>query len=223
MNLSITLIIVIITSLVSIGGFSNPKIIDDLIFHPPSVNRGQIYRLVTHGLIHADAFHLIFNMMALYSFGEAVETALFSNHCFFGVMGKWVFLLLYITGLVVASIPDLIKHRDAGHYRSLGASGAVSAVVFSSILLLPKLGVGIIFIPGVQIPGYIFAVLYLIISAYLDKKGGGNVNHGAHLWGALFGLIFTFVAVTVFTQINVVENFKEQLQAAKPFLPYCNP
>ena len=164
-----------------------------------------------------------FNMIALYSFGEAVETALFSNHCFFGVMGKWVFLLLYITGLVIASIPDLIKHRDADHYRSLGASGAVSAVVFSSILLLPKLGVGIAFIPGVQIPGYIFAVLYLIISAYLDKKGGGNVNHGAHLWGAVFGLIFTYVAVTFFTQINVVENFKEQLQAAKPFLPYCNP
>lgn len=223
MDLSITLIIVIITCLVSIGGFSNQKIIDDLIFYPPAANRGQIYRLITHGLIHADPFHLIFNMVALYSFGEAVEKALFSNHCFFGDMGKWVFLLLYMAGLAVASLPDLIKHRDSYHFKSLGASGAVSAVVFSSILLLPKLGVGIAFIPGIQIPGYIFAVLYLIISAYFDKKGGGKVNHGAHLWGAVFGLMFTFLAVTFFTQINVWENFKEQLQASKPFLPYCNP
>ncbi|MEO7924224.1 MAG: rhomboid family intramembrane serine protease [Chitinophagaceae bacterium] len=221
MDLSITLIIVIITSLVSIGGFNNQKIIDDLIFYPPAVKRGQWYRLVTHGLIHADGFHLIFNMIALYSFGEAVEKALFSYSCFFGTNGKWIFLLLYITGLIVASIPDLVKHRDSYHFRSLGASGAVSAVVFSSILLLPKLGVGLAFIPGIQIPGYIFAVLYLIISAYLDKKGGGKVNHGAHLWGAVYGLLFTYIAVNFFTDINIIENFKEQLQAPKPFLPSC--
>lgn len=220
--LSITLVIVIITCLISIGGFSNGKTIDDLIFAPPAIaHRRQWYRFITHGLIHADAFHLIFNMLALYSFGELLETRIFSSSCVFGPMGKLFFLLLYIGGLIVASLPDFFKYRNNYQFRSLGASGAVSAVVFASILLLPKAGIGFMLIPGISIPGYIFGPLYLAVSAYLDKRGGGNVNHGAHFWGAVFGLIFTFIAVRVFGNLDIIENFKEQLSAPNPFIPGC--
>jgi membrane associated rhomboid family serine protease len=221
MELSITLIICIVTVLVSIGAFNNQKIMDDLIFYGPAISqRNQWYRLWSHGLIHADAAHLIFNMIALYSFGTGLERA-FSSTCLFGNLGKVMFLLLYLTALAAASLPDYLKHKDDYSFRSLGASGAVSAVIFASIVILPTVEVGLIFIPK-GIPGYIFAVLYLAISFYLDKRGGGNINHGAHMWGAIYGLLFTIAFVTAMGKLDLIENFKEQLQAAKPFIPsYC--
>ena len=221
MEFTITLVIVIITCLVSIGGFSNQKVIDDLIFHPPSISRrNQYYRFITHGLIHADFIHLAFNMLALYSFGEVLEQ-LFNYECIFGINGKIFFILLYVGGLIVASIPDYIRYRNNYQFRSLGASGAVCGVVFAAVVLLPKSGVGFAFIPGVSIPGYLFAVLYLAYCIYLDKKDNSKINHSAHLWGSLFGLVFTIVFVTLFGQINIWENFMEQLKASKPFLPDC--
>lgn len=221
MQLTVTLIIVIITCLVSIGGFSNQKIIDDLTFHPPSIVRNnQYYRFITHGLIHADFIHLAFNMIALYSFGTQLEMV-FSHHCFFGGMGKLVYALLYVGGLIVASLPDFFKYRDNYNFRSLGASGAVCAVIFASVLILPKLGIGFAFIPTLSIPGYIFAVLYLGYCIYADKKDQTRINHSAHLWGSLFGLLFIIVAVTAFAQIDVWENLQEQFRADSPFLPSC--
>lgn len=219
MQFTITLALVIITCIISIGAFNNQKVMDDLIFYPPMVKRNQWYRFITHGLIHGDAGHLIFNMFALYSFGTALETS-FSYTCLFGDKGKWVFLILYLGGLIFASLPDYIKHHNNYHYKSLGASGAVSAVIFARILLIPKAGIGFAFIPGINIPGYIFAVLYLVVSAYLDKRGGGNINHGAHFWGAIFGLIFTIIAVSAWGGgLDLWENFKEQIQASLPFRP----
>ncbi len=111
MQFTITLAIVIITCIISISAFSNQKIMDDLIFYPPMIKRNQWYRFITHGLIHADAGHLIFNMIALYSFCTALETS-FGYPCLFGNNGKWVFLILYLGGLIAASIPDFIKHKD---------------------------------------------------------------------------------------------------------------
>jgi membrane associated rhomboid family serine protease len=221
MQLSITLIICIITVLVSIGAFNNQKMMDDLIFYGPAISqRNQWYRLWTHGLIHADAAHLIFNMIALYSFGTGLERA-FSSSCLFGSLGKVMFLILYLTALAAASLPDYLKHKDNYHFRSLGASGAVSAVIFASIVILPTVKIGLIFLP-IGIPGYIFAVLYLAISYYLDKRGSGNINHGAHMWGAIYGLLFTIAFVTAMGKLDLLENFKEQLQAANPFIPaYC--
>jgi membrane associated rhomboid family serine protease len=221
MQLSITLIICIITVLVSIGAFNNQKMMDDLIFYGPAISqRNQWYRLWTHGFIHGDAAHLIFNMIALYSFGTGLERA-FSSSCLFGSLGKVMFLILYLTALAAASLPDYLKNKDNYHFRSLGASGAVSAVIFASIVILPTVKIGLIFLPR-GIPGYIFAVLYLAISYYLDKRGSGNINHGAHMWGAIYGLLFTIAFVTAMGKLDLLENFKEQLQAANPFIPaYC--
>jgi len=210
MEFTITLVIVIITCLVSISGFSNQKIIDDLIFYPPSVKRGQVYRFISHGFIHADPAHLIFNMLALYSFGEGVEF-LYSYPFIFGTNNKLVYILLYFTALIVASVPDYLKHRHQYHYRSLGASGAVSAVIFSAILFNPNTGVGLIFIPGLRIPGYIFAIIYLVISTILAKRGQDNIGHTAHITGAIYGLVFTYIATELFTDYDILNSFWRQV------------
>jgi membrane associated rhomboid family serine protease len=187
MELSLTLIIIIITVLVSLGGFSSQKTIDDLIFYPPMVSeRNQWYRFFTCGLIHADWGHLIFNMLALYLFGRNVE--IYFTHIF-GDKGKIIYLVLYITALAVSVLPTYFKHKDDYQYRSLGASGAVSAIIFASILFNPMAGIGMMFIP-VYIAGFIFGILYLVISQYLEKKGQGNINHSAHIYGALYGVAF---------------------------------
>ncbi|HWI90021.1 MAG TPA: rhomboid family intramembrane serine protease [Flavisolibacter sp.] len=191
MQLDITTIIIIITALISIGGFSNQKIIDDLIFYPPAVSqRNQWYRFITCGLIHADVGHLIFNMLSLYLFGRFVEEKFIE---IFAQNGKLIYLLMYVTSLFVCLLPTYLKNKNNYSYRSLGASGAVSAVVFAGLMIAPYVQVGFFFIPPI-IPGFVFGPLYLLITAWLDKRGGGNINHSAHLWGALYGLLFIIVA-----------------------------
>jgi membrane associated rhomboid family serine protease len=191
MHLDITTLIIIITVLISIGGFSNQKIIDDLIFYPPAVSgRNQWYRFITCGLIHADAGHLIFNMLSLYLFGRFVEDKFIE---IFAEKGKLLYLLMYVTSLVVCLLPTYFKNKNNHYYRSLGASGAVSAVVFAGLMIAPYVEVGFFIIPPI-IPGFIFGPLYLLITAWLDKRGGSNINHSAHLWGALYGVLFIIVA-----------------------------
>lgn len=224
MTITITLVIVIVTSLVSLGAFSNYRIQDDLIFYPPSVNRGQWYRFFSCGLIHADYFHLIFNMFALYSFGESVELGhvysstkgLVEDNGFiqiFGeVKGKGFYLLLYLLALPFSMLPSYIRNRNNYHYRSLGASGAVSAVVFAGLLLEPRAGVGVIFIPNVSIPGYIFGPVYLVISHILSRKGRDNINHSAHIWGSVFGIVFTLVMTYFLSDFNAMQNFIDSIR-----------
>jgi membrane associated rhomboid family serine protease len=195
--------------------------IDDLIFYPPAVRRRQYYRFITHGFIHADAVHLAFNMLALYSFGEGLEDV-FSFSCVFGGLGKMFFLLLYLSALVVASLPDYFRYKDSFHFKSLGASGAVSAVIFSMIIFFPQSKVSLFFLPG--IPGYIFAIIYLALSVYLDKKGGGNINHSAHFWGAAYGIVFTLVFCQLFAPgFDVYYNFMTQIRSsADQLVLICN-
>ena len=185
MSISITLIIIIITCLVSITAFSNSKIHDDLIFYPPAITYDkQYYRFFTCGLIHADFMHLLFNMVTLYFFGKGLE-----NH-YMGILGlqHYYYPILYVGALIASNIPTYIKKMDDYNYRSLGASGAVCAVLFAYILISPW---DTIYLYFIKMPAILYAVLFLAYSIYMSRRGGDNVNHDAHLWGALFGVVFT--------------------------------
>ncbi|TMI97709.1 MAG: rhomboid family intramembrane serine protease [Bacteroidetes bacterium] len=209
MQLSVTLIIIIVTTLVSISGFSSQKIIDDLIFYPPAVTQQrQWWRFFTCGLIHADFGHLILNMYALYIFGVEVERAFVS---IFGKYGNLVYLLMYVSALIVCLLPTYRKHKNNYYYRSLGASGAVSAVVFCFILLFPLRKLGLVFFP-VMIPGFIFGTLYLIVSTILERRSSDRINHSAHIWGAIYGIVFLIVAANFFSTYPVLQSFVEDVK-----------
>ena len=195
--LSQTLIIIIITCLVSIPAFTNRKMINDLIMYPPSIKQGQYYRLLTHGFIHADYMHLLFNMLTLYFFGAALEK-------YFNQFAQLTFIIVYLLAIIISSIPSYIKNRNNSGYMSLGASGGVSAILFSFIMLQPWATLQIFFIPC---PAIIFAVVYLVYSQYMSKKGGDNVNHDAHIWGAVCG-----VAAVLILDRNSLGNFIEKIQ-----------
>ena len=205
---SITIVILILTCIISFTAFSNQKVIDDLIFYPPAITqRNQWYRFVTNGVIHADIAHLAFNMFSFYLFGNFVEQDFMS---LFNENGKILFLAMYITALAVCLIPTYFQHKDNYHYRSLGASGAASAVVFAGIFLNPTIKIGLIIIPPI-IPGFVFGPLYLVLSAYMAKRGGDNINHSAHFWGAVWGIVFVIIACLLLTGFNPITYFLVQV------------
>lgn len=217
MEISLTIIIIAITSLISFYSLSNEALMEKLIFYPPAVSgRKQWYRFFSSGLIHADIGHLMFNMFALYLFGDG------PNHNgveyrfveIFGDKGKLLYLLLYVLALGACLLPTYSKNKNNPHYRSLGASGAVSAVIFVQILFDPMMGIGIIFIP-IYIAGFLFGAIYLLVSSWLDKKGGGNINHSAHIYGALFGIGFVIIASQALGSYPVLQNFIDQIKDAQ--------
>lgn len=180
-----------ITALVSYKAFQDSSLKWRFMFNAYEIKRKkEWYRFFSHGLIHADWVHLGLNIYVLYLFGGKVEHEFIKE---FGmVRGIVNYLLLYIGGLAVSSFYSYAKHQDNPNYNSLGASGAVSAVVFASIALFPMDKLGIILIPF-YIPGVIFGALYLLYSNYMAKKQMDNIGHDAHFWGALFGFVITFV------------------------------
>ena len=172
MELSITLVIIIITVLVSIGGFNNQKIMEDLIFYPPAISkRNQWYRFFSCGLIHADWAHLLFNMYALYLFGagQRKDGVEYIFKMVFNEKGGILYLVMYIVALAVCLLPTYTKNKDNYHYRSLGASGAVSAVVFAYMMFDPMRGMGLIFLP-IYIPGFYLALFILSYRRGLKKE-----------------------------------------------------
>jgi membrane associated rhomboid family serine protease len=211
MSFSITIIIIIITAVISFMAFNNRELMDKLIFYPPDIaNRKQWYRFFSNGLIHADIGHLAFNMLSLYFFGDLVNRA-FSQ--IFGNTGTLLYLIMYVSALAICLIPTYMSNKENYYYRSLGASGAVSAVIFAGIFLFPQAPLSFFFIP-VQIPGFIFGPLYLIITAYLNKRGGGGINHSAHLWGALYGIAFLVaLSFALQTGFNPFTNFVQSVQS----------
>ncbi len=206
--ITITLSIVLLTAVISFTAFSNEKVMDDLIFYPPAItNRNQWYRFITCGFIHADIMHLAFNMYSFYLFGDMVEKAF---GILFGESGKIIYVLLYVSALIVSVLPTYINHQNDYHYRSLGASGAVSAIIFAGIFLYPTMGMGIFPIPF-HIPGFVFGPLFLGISYYLANKGQGNINHSAHIWGAIYGIVFLIITSTFLSKFNLIENFYNEV------------
>lgn len=181
-----TLIIIAVTCLVSITAFSRPDIIEKLQFNASKiVHQKQYYRLVSHGFVHANWEHLVVNMIVLYSFGRVIELHFDYN---FGRMANAYFLILYFGGMLVSNAYALIKHRNNFYYNAVGASGAVSAVLFAAIFFDPW---DMIYFFGViPVPGIVFAVLYLVYSYYMSRKQQDNIAHDAHFLGALFGFIF---------------------------------
>jgi membrane associated rhomboid family serine protease len=195
----ITYAILILTVGFSAYAMHNPEIKFKYIFHPYSINKyNQHYRFLSHAFLHADYIHLAFNMYALWMFGPIVEKQvlpLLSGS--FGEpdkkMGMALFILLYTGSIYASSISEYFKNKNNTHYTSLGASGAVNALIFSFITCSPMSQLGFFFIP---MPAWVFGVLYLGISYYLSKRNTGNdsvdrIGHEAHFWGAMFGVIFT--------------------------------
>lgn len=197
------LVVIIITVLISIYAFYNAEVFDRMKFNAYAIrHQGQGWRFLSYGLIHADWVHLFINMFVLYSFGKAVIEA---YRYYFDLKGYLFYLLLYIGGIGFSVLFDYGKHKDDPHYNAVGASGAVSAVLFASILVFPTGSVYLFPIPF-PLPSVVFGVIYLVYSAIMARRGTGNIGHNAHFWGAIFGLVFTIalkpiLAVSFWQQI----------------------
>ncbi|MET3930652.1 rhomboid family intramembrane serine protease [Lysobacter soli] len=178
----LTFALIAVTVLVSWLAFERPALLDRLILWPPAIDRKKQYdRLLTHGFIHADWSHLLFNMITLYFFGRLIERVMAE------LVGPLGFVLFYLSAIVIAILPTYLRHRHDPTYRSLGASGAVSAVLFAFILLQPWSLIFVFFLP---MPAILYAVMYIGYSIYMDKRGGDNINHSAHISGAIYGVLF---------------------------------
>jgi membrane associated rhomboid family serine protease len=179
----VTLAILALTCIVSFAAFSNRALLERLVLWPPAITRQHQYdRLLTCGFVHADFGHLLFNMFTFFSFGAYMER-LFTPRV--GALGYAAF---YAAGIVISALPSFLRHRDDAGYRSLGASGAVSAVLFAYILIRPW---SMILVFAFPVPAIVFAFVYLGYTIYMDRRQTDRINHSAHLWGAVYGILFT--------------------------------
>lgn len=204
--MSITIIIIAVTCVISILAFNNSQLFSKLQFSPYQVyHRKEYYRLLTHGFVHADWLHLFVNMFVLYYFGTYVELSFqkleareFLKH------GEVWFTFMYLSAIVFASVTTLKKYKDNYYYNSVGASGAVSAVLFCTIFFDPWNTLYLYF--AIPIPAVIFGVLYLIYSQYMSKRNSDNINHDAHFVGAVFGFLFPLLI-----KFDLIFHFINQL------------
>lgn len=178
----ITFVLIAVTVLVSWQAFEKRRMFERLVLWPPGVQRFHQYdRLLTHGFVHADWMHLLFNMITLYFFGRAVENV------FAQLAGQAIYLVFYLSAIVIAILPSYLRHRKDTGYVSLGASGAVSAVLFAFVLVDPWSWIIVFVIP---VPAVVYAIAYVGYSYWMDKRGRDSINHNAHLSGAIYGLMF---------------------------------
>ncbi|PAU94378.1 rhomboid family intramembrane serine protease [Aliifodinibius salipaludis] len=192
-NYPATFYIVIANVIVSLGAlYLYPKLIEAGYLKPyRTVRENTWYELITSGFLHANLGHLFVNMFTLYFFGPVMER----------VLGSGYFSGLYLTGLIVAGIPSVIKFKDDPNYATLGASGAVGSVLFAFIFLFPMEKIYLMLIP-IPIPAFVFAIFYLIYSMYASKQERGKINHEAHIAGALWGIVYLVIFVP-----NTIDHF----------------
>ena len=200
----VTIVIIIVTAVVSILCFSNGSLFQTLEFNAYDTWHGKKwYRMLSYGLVHAGWGHLFFNMLTLFFFGGVVEK--YFGSIFGAPKGAVLYVLFYVSALAVSTIGDLLKYRNNPGYNAVGASGAVSAILFASILFEPKMGIYIYLIP-IPVPGYIFAPLYLLYCWYMARRGTDNIGHSAHFWGAVYGLLFPLACAP-----HVILHFLKQI------------
>ncbi len=179
------MIIIAVTCLISYLAWQNRQLMERLIFWSPAIKQGQVERFVTHGFIHADGMHLLFNMFTFYFFGSVLESF---YRQYFGGAG---FVIFYLAAIVVAMLPSYWQHKNDRNYASLGASGAVSAVLFAYILFAPW---DLLYLFGaIPVPAILFVVAYVWYSIKAHHQNNDNINHSAHLYGGLFGVVITIV------------------------------
>ncbi|WP_367180693.1 rhomboid family intramembrane serine protease [uncultured Kordia sp.] len=183
MNLEpITIGIILANVLPSIKGFEDDSFIRKYLFNISAIQNGQHFRMITSGFLHADIMHLVFNMLTLYFFANTVIYSL----------GPQYFLLIYVASLLFGNALSYYFHKNEPHYSALGASGAVSGVLFAGILLNPTMDMYVMFVPF-AVKGYIVGIFYLVFSIYGMKKQFGNIGHDAHFGGAVAGFILTLI------------------------------
>ncbi len=199
--LPVTVILIASVTVVSLLGWLIRPLRDALLLNPFRVrHNGQVHRLLTAGWVHGDASHLLFNMLSLYFFAEPV----------FRVLGATRFLALYISAVILAFVPTTLRHMGNPGYNSLGASGAVTAVLFSAVMLDPTLKLHVMFVP-IPVPAALYAVVYLAYSAWQSRRSGQEVNHDAHFAGAVYGALFTYVFEAARVQIAMKSLMKTLL------------
>lgn len=202
--MNLTIILIIVTVILSITAWNKQELQHKWIFNPYLVyTKKQYWRFLTSGFLHSNGMHLFFNMLALFFFGDVIDRVFSSRY---PEMSNIYYLLLYLGGIIISDIPTFIKHKQDPNYYSLGASGGVAAVLFGAILYKPLSTIYVYFIP---LPAFVLGGLYIVYSYFQGKRMADNVNHDAHLFGALFGIFFTVILnpAVVLSFFRQIANF----------------
>ncbi|MEH6657103.1 rhomboid family intramembrane serine protease [Leeuwenhoekiella marinoflava] len=189
----ITVVVIGINVLISMKGFNDYSFFEKYKFNTGAVRRGEQIRILSSGFLHVSTSHLFFNMLTLYFFAPIVIS----------LLGNWEFVVIYLGSLILGNLLSYYFHKDEYHYTAVGASGAVSGILYSAILLNPDMSLYMFFIP-VPIPAYIFGIGYLLYSIYGMRANNDNIGHDAHFGGAVGGYVITLLMAPVLLQINTL-------------------